>query len=592
MSKLLVTIGWRDITGERCTEQDIANFLRGLNRMSALVSLARINTLLAVDRFRRESELTIKVQGFLVSNFLDDDTFSRLKRKFGTERLDVRSIFHSQQVLLLARYVLTYGAAEGGAETEQDKEARGVLGKCLLVAGDLLVPPEMAANLRDRTRPKPKRAVLLQLSAASGFEVNNPPDLRASIVRSDTLFGDILRRTPSDLDLALVFRERTGMEISEYVDFNVGALVNYITRDPKELMEKSDPYFLNPDTFFPADVKDSARNFWKLELATLEQYREELRASTRLAPRHDFTLFRKRPFFRTNGRCVPIHPCFVQEKLEAGLFWTIFHTMKDEAERNALFSLWGRLFETYIIEGIEAAAKGKNQFMPFPKYRDNKQEAFDGILSNSSVCIVFESKAGFLRAESKFSEDLKLLIPDLYDKFGRSKTGALLQMASNITQVFNENQAQRRGIESLDLTRTRVVVPVLVVQEKFVSSPLTAYFLANEFRSELRKQRLARDIDCQCQGLIVMDAYDIEALRACNSNPTFNLLDCIFERSRLGDQVYDFHDFLIDYAHKRQVSLKSDPAMDERFRAIFDRVSQRFFHRPLLEDAQETDTPE
>ena len=101
-----VTIGWYDLTGKRGTEQDVADLVKGLNRMSALISLARINILLAVDRFRRENELTIKVQGFLVSNFLDDDVFSRLKEKFGAERLDVRSIFHSQQVLLLARYVL------------------------------------------------------------------------------------------------------------------------------------------------------------------------------------------------------------------------------------------------------------------------------------------------------------------------------------------------------------------------------------------------------------------------------------------------------------------------------------------------------
>ena len=45
-----------------------------------------------------------------------------------------------------------------------------------------------------------------------------------------------------------------------------------------------------------------------------------------------------------------------------------------------------------------------------------------------------------------------------------------------------------------------------------------------------------------------MDAYDVEALRVCNSNPAFDLLNFIFERSRLGDQVYDFHEFLIDYA--------------------------------------------
>jgi hypothetical protein len=302
-------------------------------------------------------------------------------------------------------------------------------------------------------------------------------------------------------------------------------------------------------------------------------------------PHHNFTPFRKRPFFRTNGTCIPIHPCFVQEKLEAGLFWTIFHAMENDAERDALFSLWGRLFETYIIEFLGAAAKDKNQFVPFPKYRDNKQEAFDGMLFNGKICVVFECKAGFLKAESKFAENPKLLIPDLDAKFGSSKTGALRQMASNITQVFYEKRTQRREIDGLDLTNAQVIVPVLVVQEKFVSSPLTAYFLAHSFRSELRKQRLTRDIDCQCQGLLVMDAYDVEALRVCNSNSAFNLLNCIFERSRHGDVVYDFHDFLIDYAHKNEISLKSDALMDSKVRVIFDRISKRFFGQPLAEPA-------
>src|ERR1700694_2255654 len=85
-----------------------------------------------------------------------------------------------------------------------------------------LLSPEMAANLRDHTKPKKKRTIILQLSSASGLEINNPPDMRSSVVRSNTLFGEILKRTPSDLDLAAVFKERTGMEINEYLDFTIG----------------------------------------------------------------------------------------------------------------------------------------------------------------------------------------------------------------------------------------------------------------------------------------------------------------------------------------------------------------------------------
>jgi hypothetical protein len=520
-----------------------------------------------------------------VSNFLDDEVFSQLKGKVGPERLDVRSIFHSQQVLLLARYILVYGTVDSGEQTEESKEARGILGKCLLFVSDLLVSPEMGADLRNNAMPKNKRTIILQLSAASGMEVNNPPNIRSSVVRSDALFGDILKRTTSDLNLAVVFKERTGLEINEYVDFNIGALVNYIVRDPIELMEKAEVHFVNPETFFPPECKDSAQRFWNIELGTLERYREELTAGTKLVPHHNFTPFRKRPFFRTNGTCIPIHPCFVQEKLEAGLFWTIFHTLKDDVERDALFRLWGRLFETYIIEAMAEAAKGKNQFVPLPKYRDNKQEAFDGVLSDGKICVVFECKAGFLKAESKFSEDPRLLIPDLETKFGSSKSGALRQIASNITQVFSKNRAQRREIDGLDLAKTQVIVPVLVVQERFVSSPLTAYFLADSFRSELRKQRLTQDIDCQCQGLIVIDAYDVEALRVCNSNSAFDLLNCFLERSRHGDVVFDFHDFLIDYAQKNGISLKSDALINSKVETIFNRISKRFFGQPLTDQA-------
>lgn len=194
--------------------------------------------------------------------------------------------------------------------------------------------------------------------------------------------------------------------------------------------------------------------------------------------------------------------------------------------------------------------------------------------------MVFESKAGFLKAESKFSEDTDILMPDLEEKFGRSKNGALSQIANNITRSFAKKRTERRQIEGLELANARVVVPVLVVQEKFVSSPLTAYFLADSFRSALRKQRLTTDIDCQCQGLLVMDAYDVEALRVCNLTSTFNLVDCIFERSRLGDKAYDFHDFVIDYAKRNGISLKADAIMGAKVESIFDRVSNRFFHRP------------
>ena len=374
------------------------------------------------------------------------------------------------------------------------------------------------------------------------------------------------------------------MDLSEYVDFNIGALSNYIIPEPERFIENGNLCFLNTKDFFSKVSGESIRSFWNLELGTLTQYQHGLGSILNVAHYHDFTPFRKRPFFEAfDGHCMPIHPSFIQEKLEAGLFWTIFHTLRDNEERVELFRLWGHLFEVYINETLSAASHADGRFIPFPKYLDTGEEAFDGIILQGETCFVFECKGGFLKAEAKYSDDPDILMPDLEMKFGSSKTGALRQLASHITRVFARKPAERRDIGGLDLRNSKIVVPVLVVQEKFVSSPFTSYFLAHSFRSELRKQRLAGDINCQCQRLIVMDAYDVEALKACNSRGNFSLADCLFSRTFHGDVVLDFHAFLIEYAEENGLSLKADEQTNASFAKIIDRVSERFFERPIGE---------
>src|ERR1700674_49012 len=66
------SISWCEL-GERATEQDVVKCIEGLKKLSALISLARINILLAVDRFRRDPQLTAAIQTFLAGSFLDQD---------------------------------------------------------------------------------------------------------------------------------------------------------------------------------------------------------------------------------------------------------------------------------------------------------------------------------------------------------------------------------------------------------------------------------------------------------------------------------------------------------------------------------------
>ena len=59
----------------------------------------------------------------------------------------------------------------------------------------------------------------------------------------------------------------------------------------------------------------------------------------RLMPYHDFIAFRKGPILKVEAAsAIPLHLGFVQEKLESGLFWTIFNSLRTPRERDDLFT--------------------------------------------------------------------------------------------------------------------------------------------------------------------------------------------------------------------------------------------------------------
>src|SRR5260221_6568374 len=97
-----MSFSWHEL-GKRATEQDVVMGIERLKKLSALISLARMNILLAVDRFRNEPQLTATIQTFLAGVFLDQDIIDSLKKKFRLEHLDVRPNFYSPQVLVFSR---------------------------------------------------------------------------------------------------------------------------------------------------------------------------------------------------------------------------------------------------------------------------------------------------------------------------------------------------------------------------------------------------------------------------------------------------------------------------------------------------------
>ena len=544
---------WKETFGTRPTEDQLLDEIRPLDRLHTFWLLARINILLAVDRIQRDPKETIGLQTYLVNTFIDEKLFDSLKKKFGRESIVDRQPFHSLQILTLMKKVILYGAREGGIRPDVDREGAHRLGRCLLMVNDFLFDEENSRAISASRPSSKRRKIALQLQVGSGLEVNNPPSIDRSTVRSDIIFNEIAEKKRTTLNVRALFPLRTGLNLEEYVDLIFGVLTHYTILDSKELIEKTGLACVNVKTYFAEANANSVERFWQMELTTLDDLEEMLRKPSPLKPQHDFIAFRQKPFVHVGeGNAVPIHVGFIQEKLESGLFWSIFHSLASDEERESLFRNWGYLFEEYISQTVcQALEKAPETYFAFPKFTDNNEEAFDGIVVAGDYCVVMEYKGGFLKAEAKYAEDEDEFIHDTDKKFGAGKKAGLEQLSRKVGAIFAAKDHQKRLLHGIDLSNVKVVVPMLIVQEPFISSEITATYLVEEFGSLKRKQQMDPSITCTFP--LILDVSEVENLKPYLSSGKISFIDCIMKRIGTGSSGFlSFGDFLRGYVSERK----------------------------------------
>jgi hypothetical protein len=572
---------WKEIFGARPTEAELLNEIRELDRVHTISLLAQINLLLALDRFHANEQSTIELQTFLVNLLIDEDLFTLLKTKFGNEKLAYLRPFHSLQVLTLMKRVVLNSPDIGGLQPGTDNRANTRLGRCLMMTNDFLVSQENISAIRPE-RPRNKRKLALQLQFGSSQEISNPPEIYVSVVRSDMIFGNLVKSVPGTLNVREAFEQSSGMTLEEYVDHILGLLTYYITLDFRKLTEDPGLSYIAIRKIFAESRSALVERFWQRELVTMEGLQASLREPTGLKPHLDFIALRKKPFLEVaQDSAIALHLGFVQEKLESGLFWAIFNSLNTREEKYSMFTYWGHLFEQYVSQLFAKSLKGSStNFVSFSQFCDNDEEAFDGVASDGKYLIVMEYKGGFLSAKAKYAEDEDEFVRDLDRKFGSGKGAGLEQLVRKIAAVFAENPAKRRPIKGLDTSAVKVVVPVLVVQESFVSSEITASCLADSFGSLKRKERL--DSSVVYTFPLVMDVSDVEFLRPFLAATKVSLVDCLMERVRMGSGGFlSFRDFFRQYRQERNIKTLPDDETFEHFKRIMDRISLRFFNKPL-----------
>lgn len=527
------------------------------------------------------------MQGFLIANFWDDTVLDQAKRKLPSARLDFRRAFHLQQILTLLKWTLLYGAPVGGLEPDVDRSARYELGKCLLKTSDLLMSTKMQDNIaKQRRSHSPKKYLNLQLHLGSGLEINNAPPVVNGVVRSHVIFEKILRKTPAAFELSRQFEEKTGITLDAYVDLTLGTLSYYLARNQKELVDGPGVAVIDPDTFFGDLVPyRQTQGFWNMESDTLEAHANVLSAKSELSFQQDFTVFRMKPFLRLDtGKVICVNPGFIQEKLEIGLFWAIVNSLQGETRKKA-FGAWGDLFQTYVNQTFDTAVDhAKESYFPCPAFsgKTTRHEAFDGILISGNMCAVFECKGGFLPNKAKYAEDSEQFLISLQQKFGTDPGAGVEQLARKIGQLFGASVKEQRKLENIDLSNTTIVIPVLVVQDGFVSSLFTVPWLAKSFRDLMRKENLRRTVIWT--SLLVLHVEDVEKLRSYNQAVKLSLAECLLFASKMGDpgpeqRIFAFADTLRDLLMKKGMDKVPRDELDLQFTEIINRLSLRLFNR-------------
>jgi len=352
--------------------------------------------------------------------------------------------------------------------------------------------------------------------------------------------------------------------------------------DFDKLIEDPGSACVNLETFFAEAPRDLVSKFWGLELTSLDELETSLREPSPLKSYHDFIVMRKKPVLEVEAKnAIPMHVGFVQEKLESGLFWRIFNSLKTTEERSNLFTDWGHLFEEYVSRMLVQCCGGTEEsYSPFPKFLDNGEEAFDGVISAGKYWVVMEYKGGFLNAIAKYAEDEEEFIRDLERKFGSEKGGGIEQLARKIGAVFAANPKHKRHLVGMDSSEVRIVVPVLIVQESYVSSEVTAPYLVDIFGNLKRKQHLDPRVIYTFP--IILDVSEMESLKPYVIGKKISLVECLMKRVHMGTSGFlSFRDFFREYLRQKGIERARDDETVARYKVIMNRVSLRFFKKPF-----------
>ncbi len=530
--------------------------------------LCQLNTELRLAA--REREALAKVQTEWAAGLLDDETIQRLKQRFGREHLADRPLFHAPQILNVLRLVIEH--SRGTTNPRTDDAARYKLGTACLIMNDLFLTQEEHVRISSGTTDSRMLALIIQLLEVS--EVINSAAISHIAYRSRIMFDLLLSQDKvvqrikhqcRGFDFRQEFERIVGMPVSYWLFQLIcfySYLMNYIGHDGSRNLE----YLAIDPSNYASKSKITAREL-EIVLSTVSasfaDFKNLLGDKREADWRFDFMPFRSKPLIelaRNRFFCADIG--FLVEKIYSGAYWAINDGL-DRRERPKLFSAWGILFEEYVNWFLGGCSFKQNLlFWPAPAWGDGG-ECFDGAFTAGSRFMPMEYKGGFLRIDARYSADPAAFETDLDLKI----TKGCEQLARKIQQLFNRKTGRRR-LRDVPLEHVTRIIPVLVVQDHILRSPLVNWLLNRKFNRFLEGNQLREGVTVD--SLNVVNVQELETMAESAEGGTFDLFHGLQLRCFNDPEMFsDLHNSLLAVpGYGQGKSERIQAILDEQWKEI------------------------
>jgi hypothetical protein len=553
------------------------------------------NTLLSFYDHEDEETAT-KIHQFLLSNLTDESLFNLAQQKFGKESIFLRPIFHPQQMLVLMKRLITE-PVDGGLNPNNDVKARHELGKALLILNDLLNDEGESTKLRELMELKDDEKILDELFAQTIFssELSNPAEVIHAIVRSCE-YARILQENSEKFTLSTGesvldrFRAITGLELRRYIFLLFGIFVVYKSEAEhyENLIENPAKFNIGLQTVFATTNVGGAElmaffNQTATDYKTLAKGFQNSKARAPLRIESDLTAFRSFPLvYVTDDKTVAtaIDFSFLTEKSSAGIFHTIFKSVKSENNNDwhTFTGYWGAIFEQYVNERLREVYPLTEQRFYSSTLFDNPRKksephAFDGAIDYGDSLVLMEYKGTYLTREAKYSGNVEELMKDFDKNIGK----AVRQLATNIEMVFGLqnkhtfsqfNDAGDQilyGFDEQAVRRIKKIYPVIVAQDHSLTIGFANHMARRQFALEKQALKLRSGVV-----LMPLSLLTIEDLEKTIPHLTdFSLLEVLDEyASRDQQPLHTFVNALVRLLRKNGIEQRDNEWILNRLNEI------------------------